>query len=255
MLNDVTTVDLKKQKKKDGKSVQIWKRYKKSKLAMLGLIIMVFLIIIALLAPIIADYETKVIHQDHTNTLQGPSSEHWFGTDGYGRDVFARVVHGTRISLFIGIFSTAVCLIVGGILGAIAGYYGGRIDEIIMRLLDTIMSIPSILLSLAVVGALGAGLRNLIIAITISRTPQFTRIIRSSILTVVGEEYIEAAKSIGASEVRIISLHVLPNAMGPIIVQATMSVAQLILTAASLSFMGMGVIPPSPEWGLSLIHI
>lgn len=241
-----------KEYKKKSKFHEVWKRYKKNKAAMVGLILICILIVMSIFANVIADYDTMAIEQNSKDRLKGPSKEHWFGTDAYGRDVFARIIHGSRISLFIGIVSTAFCLLIGGFLGAFAGYYGGIVDSVIMRVLDTIMSIPSILLSLSIVAALGTGMRNLMIAVTISRIPSFTRIIRASILTVVGQEYIEAAKSCGTREHRIILVHILPNAMGPIIVQATMSVAQTILTAAGLSFIGMGIQPPSPEWGSML---
>lgn len=241
-----------KKYKKKNKFYEVWKRYKKNKAAMVGLIIICILVLIAIFANVIADYDTMAIEQHSKDRLQGPSKDHWFGTDAYGRDVFSRIVHGSRISLFIGIASTFFCLLIGGLLGALAGYYGGMLDSIIMRVLDTIMSIPPILLSLSVVAALGAGMRNLMIAVTISRIPSFTRLIRASVLTVVGEEYIEAAKSCGTREHRIILVHILPNAIGPIIVQATMTVAQTILTAAGLSFIGMGIQPPAPEWGSML---
>lgn len=238
--------------KKSSKFQEFWRRFKKNKRAIAGLVILCFFILIAIFADVIADYDTMVIAQNSSIRLQGPSAEHIFGTDGYGRDLFARVVHGTRVSLSIGVVSVFFCIILGGILGSITGFYGGRVDDIIMRILDTVNSIPPILLSLSIVAALGAGMRNMLIAITISRIPVFTRVIRSSIISVVDEQYVEAARCCGTNEALIILKHVLPNAMGPIIVQATMSVAQTILTAATLSFMGMGIQPPRPEWGFML---
>ena len=184
--------------------------------------------------------------------LQGPSAEHWFGTDNLGRDVFARVVHGSRYSLWIGVSTSVLSLIIGGLLGAAAGYYGKTVDNIIMRVTDVVMTVPPILLSLAVVAALGANLRNLLIAITISCVPSMVRMVRSVVLTVVDQDYIEAAKSYGASDMRAILKYVIPNALGPIIVTTTMNVAAMILSAAGLSFLGMGVQPPSPEWGALL---
>lgn len=222
--------------------------FQKNHAAMIGLGYIFILLTCVVLGNVIAPY-ANAIEQNIPIRLQGPSSSNFFGTDEFGRDVFARVVHGARSSLLLGVITTIIALIVGGILGAVAGYFGGRVDEIIMRLMDILTSIPSLLLSLAIVSALGAGIRNLIIAITISRVPAFVRIVRSAVLTIVDQEFIEASKAGGTHETRIIGRHVIPNAVGPIIVQATMSISQLILQAASLSFLGMGVQPPRPEWG------
>ncbi len=238
--------------RKKSKFHDIFRQLRRNVPAMIGLVIICLLVLMALFADVIVDYDVDVIGMNPSEQFQPPSAEHWFGTDNYGRDLFARVVYGSRISLQLGVITTAACLVIGGLLGAIAGYYGGLVDSIIMRILDTLMAIPAVLLSLAIVASLGPGLRNLMIAITISRIPGFARVIRSSILTVVGQEYIEAAKSCGTSEARIILRHILPNALGPIIVQSTMTIAQNILAAAGLSFIGMGIAPPMPEWGSML---
>lgn len=229
---------------------EIWRRFRKSKTAMLGLILLAFVILIAIFADLIVPYSEAVTQS--SMRLQGPSAEHWFGTDNLGRDVFARVVHGSRYSLWIGVSTSVLSLIIGGLLGAAAGYYGKAIDNVIMRLTDVVMTVPPILLSLAVVAALGANLRNLLIAITISCVPSMVRMVRSVVLTVVDQDYIEAAKSYGSSDIRVILKYVIPNALGPIIVTTTMNVAAMILSAAGLSFLGMGVQPPSPEWGALL---
>lgn len=242
----------KRKYKKKSQGKEIWKRMKKNRAAMIGLVIICIFVFLAVFADLIADYEEKAITQDATVRLQPPNSEHWFGTDAYGRDVFARIIHGARVSLTIGLASTGISVILGGLFGAMAGYYGGKIDSIIMRLMDTIMCIPGILLALAIVAALGPGMRNLLIAITVAQVPGFTRVIQSVILSVVGQDFIEAAKACGTTDTRIIIRHILPNAMGPIIVQATMSVAGMIITAAGLSFIGMGIQPPRPEWGAML---
>ena len=242
----------KKQYKKKSQGKEIWKRMKKNRAAMIGLVIICIFVFFAIFADVIADYEEEAITQNVKERLQPPNSEHWFGTDAYGRDIFARILHGARVSLTIGLASTGISVILGGLFGAAAGYYGGKVDSIIMRVMDTVMCIPAILLALAIVAALGPGIRNLLIAITVAQVPGFTRVIRSVILSVVGQDFIEAAKACGTTDKRIIIKHILPNAMGPIIVQATMSVAGMIITAAGLSFIGMGIQPPRPEWGAML---
>lgn len=238
-------------KKKLSRSAEIWRRYRKSPTAMIGLAIIAIIIFFAVFADFIVPYDYG-IKQVISDRLQGPSLKHLFGADDLGRDLFARVVHGSRSSLALGILTTAVATLIGGFLGGICAYYGNRVDNIIMRLLDVITSIPSTLLSLSIVAALGPGIRNLVIAITVSRVPTFARVIRSAVLNIVNQEYIEAAKAGGTRNLRIMLRHVYPNAMSPIIVQCTMSISQLILQAAGLSFLGMGMQPPSPEWGALL---
>lgn len=237
--------------KKNSQLKEIWRRFKKNKSAMVGLVVLLLFALIAIFANLIVPYE-KAIEQNGAIRLQAPSAEHWFGTDAFGRDTFARILHGSRVSLSIGFAAVGISLIVGGLLGAAAGYYGGAIDNIIMRIMDVFMCIPGILLALAIVAALGTGMRNLLIAIAISSVPSFVRLIRSVILTVVENDYIEAARSYGAKDFRIIVKYILPNAMGPIIIQATMGIASTILSAAGLSYMGMGIQPPAPEWGAML---
>lgn len=237
--------------KKKSNAKEIWRRFRRNKTAMIGLVIFTVILLAVIFAGAIVPYE-KALEQDIVNRLQGPSMEHWLGTDAYGRDIFARILHGGRRSLFMGIIAVAVGICIGGVLGACAGYYGGKIDTIIMRIMDTIMGIPFMLLALAIVAALGAGLTNVLIALVISMIPSYTRIIRSVILTVVGQDYIEAARACGSQDRFIIIKHIIPNAIGPVIVQATMSVGTMIIWAASMSFLGMGVQPPTPEWGYML---
>ena len=238
--------------KRNSPAYEIWKRFKKNKAAMLGLAIFSVMVILAVFADVICDYDTQVIAQNVANRLKPPSAAHWFGTDAYGRDIFARVVHGARISIVIGLAATVGSVCISGILGSIAGYYGGRVDNVIMRVLDTFLAIPGELLAMAIVASLGPSMTNLLIAVTIARIPPFTRVIRSSILTVIDQDYIEAAIASGARDSYIIVKHILPNAMGPIIIQATMGVGRMILTAAGMSFIGMGVQTPLPEWGSML---
>lgn len=230
----------------------VWHRFKKNKLAMFGLFVFLILVGIALCADLIADYDTMVVRQSMQERFMAPCAAHWFGTDEYGRDIFARIIHGTRISLFVGIVSILISLAIGSVIGATAGYYGGRIDNLLMRIMDIFLAIPSTLLAISIVAALGQGMVNLMIAMCVSQTPRFARIVRSSILTVKDQEYIEAAKCFGSGDRWIILRHILPNAMGPIIVQSTLNVARMILTISGLSFVGLGIAPPTPEWGSML---
>lgn len=230
---------------------EFWRRFRKNKSAVAGLLILVLLVGMALFADLIVPY-ARCVEQAGADRLQGPSAAHFFGTDEFGRDLFARVVHGSRYSLFIGVATSLMALAAGAVLGASAGYFGGMVDNVLCRIVDVFMCVPPILLSLAVVAALGTSVRNLIVAITISCIPGNVRLIRSVVLTVAEQDYVEVARSYGASNARIIFRYVLPNAMGPIIVNTTMAISDMILSAAGLSFIGMGIQPPSPEWGALL---
>ena len=231
-----------------GQAAEIWRRFRKNRTAVLGLVILALIIFIVIFADLIVPYE-KCITQSGLERLQAPSAAHIFGTDEYGRDLFARVIHGSRNSLFIGVATSLMALVIGAILGACAGYFGGMVDNIIMRIVDVFMCVPPILLSLAVVAALGTNLRNLIIAMTISCVPGNVRLIRSVVLTVAEQDYVRAARSYGTGNGRIIFRYVLPNAIAPIVVNTTMMISDMILSAAGLSFIGMGIQPPAPEWG------
>ena len=238
--------------KKRSMALEIWRRLKKNKMAMLGLTILVMLALTAIFADVIADYDTKVIAQDIPNRLQGPSMEHWCGTDEFGRDIFARLVHGSRVSRVVGLISVSISLFIGGALGAIAGYYGGRVDNVIMRIMDIFLAVPSILLAMTIVAALGTSLVNVMLAIGVSGVPGYARIVRASVMSIKDQEFVEASRAIGAKSPTTIFREILPNCLAPIIVQATLSVAGAILSTASLSFIGLGVQPPSPEWGAML---
>lgn len=240
----------KKKAKKSSITREIWLRFCKNKVAVLGLIILTLIILMAIFADFIVPADVATAQS--TDILAKPSAEHWFGTDEFGRDLFARVVHGSRYSLFIGVATSLIALVVGAILGASAGYFGGIVDNVICRIVDVFICVPPVLMSLAVVAALGTNMQNLIIAITISCVPGNVRLIRSVVMTVADQDYIRAAKSYGCSNPRIIFRYVLPNAMGPIIVNTTMGISQMILSAAGLSFIGMGIQPPDPEWGALL---
>lgn len=237
--------------RKNSQMKEVWRRFRKNKAAMIGFVLMLLILLTAAFADLIVPYQ-QTITQSGADRLQGPSAAHLFGTDQMGRDLFARIVHGSRYSLLIGISTSFLSLAIGCLLGAACGYFGGRFDNIVMRLMDVFMSVPPVLLSLAVVAALGANLRNLLIAITISCVPGTVRLIRSVVMTVVDQDFIDAARSYGTGNLRIILKYVLPNAIGPIIVYTTMGIAGMILSAAGLSFIGMGVQPPAPEWGALL---
>ena len=247
-----TSSDLSKKYKKVSPVREVMSLLVRNKAAMAGLIFLILLVGVSLSADLLFDYESQVVEQNISERLQWPSVEHLFGTDEYGRDLLARVVHGSRLSLSVSFVSVLASLIIGGILGAVSGYYGGLLDEIIMRITDIFLAIPMTLLAMVIVAALGASTTNLIISLSLSAVPTFARIVRSSVLTVREVEYIEAAGAIGAKDGTIIFSHILPNCIGPIIVQTTLRVAAMISLTAGLSFLGLGVQAPAPEWGALL---
>jgi peptide/nickel transport system permease protein len=230
---------------------EIWRRFKKNKPAMLGLIILVLFALVAIFADVIVDVNRST-QGNVRDRLSPPSAEHPFGTDHLGRDLFARVIHGSRISLTIGIFAVGASMVIGSFLGAAAGYYGGIFDNVLMRLLDVLNCIPSVLLTLAMVGALGPSMFSLLVALAISAIPIYVRMVRANVISLTDMEYIQAARAFGSSDAWIIIRHVLPNALGPIIIQSAGLVAATILAAASLSFLGFGGQPPTAEWGSRL---
>ena len=246
------TVNAQADIKKKSQIAEVWKRLCRNKTAMFGLVIVVLLVLTAILSPILIDYETQVIKTNYSEALQAPSSAHWFGTDEMGRDILLRVMYGSTTSLSIGVVTVIVSLTVGLILGAAAGYFGGKTDMIIMRIMDIFLAVPSLLLSITIVSALGPSIFNLMLAIAISSVPGYARIVRASVLTVKDQEFVEAAKCIGANNFEIISSHILPNCMAPIIVQVSLKVASAILSTSGLSFLGLGVKAPTPEWGAML---
>ena len=238
--------------KKRSQFEEVWRRLKKNKMAMIGLALVVFLILLAVFADFIFDYDSVVIKQNTAIRLQGPSAEHWFGTDEFGRDILARLVHGGRISIVVGVIAVGIALTIGGTLGAISGFFGGTVDMVISRLMDVLLAVPSLLLSITIVSALGPSIINLMIAIAVSSVPGYARIVRSSVMTVRDNEFVEAAKAIGANNAQIIASHILPNCLAPIIVQVSLKVASAILSTSGLSFLGLGVKAPTPEWGSML---
>ncbi len=234
--------------KKESRWKEVWRRLKKDRLAMFALAVISAMILVAVFADLIVSYESA-LKMNLRLKLAQPSAAHWFGCDGYGRDLFARCIHGARVSLSIAFSTAFATLVVGSLIGALVGYVGGKLDDIVMRALDIFSAIPSILLAMAMVAALGSGIVNICIAISLTNIPGFVRIVRSSVLNIAEQEYIEAARAGGTSTPRILVKHVLPNAVGTIIVQTTANVASMILIAATLSFLGLGINPPQPEWG------
>lgn len=225
-------------------------RYCKNKVALIGLVIAVALIFVIIFAEVLSPYDVGV-KNDYLNRLQGPSFEHLFGTDGYGRDIFTRVIHGAKYTMLIAISSCLFAQVIGAILGALAAFYSG-LDNILMRILDVFLAIPAMLLALAVTAALGSSLPNLIVALMVSRIPGAARSSRAVMLSLVGQENIEAARSYGSRDGQLIFRHILPNALGPIIVDFTINLSVTTLQVSSLSYIGLGVQPPTPEWGVLL---
>jgi peptide/nickel transport system permease protein len=256
----ITNIESEESEKKRSQWIDIWKRFRRNPVGMVGLFIVLVLILTAIFADVISPaiddpflgrvpaYE----FQDLTNRHAFPNRENFFGTDNFGRDIFDRVIHGSRISLLVGFVVVGISMIAGVVLGTLAGYYGRVTDSVIMRVADIMLAIPGILLAISIAAALGTGLVNVMIAVGISSIPIFIRQVRSSVLTVREQEFIEAAHAIGCKDFRIMFSHILPNCMAPVIIRATMGMASAILSAAALSFIGLGIEPPTPEWGAML---
>ncbi|NLM43109.1 MAG: ABC transporter permease [Clostridiales bacterium] len=238
--------------KKNSQLYEIWRNFRKNKGAVLGLTVLSIIIITSIIANFVIDYETQIIRQVVPERLQRPSWKHPFGTDQYGRDILLRILYGSRYSLSVGIVAVMVSLAIGGVMGVIAGYMGGIIENIIMRSCDVFASIPALLLAICITTAFGANTLILMISVGVASVPAFARVARAAVMTVRDNEYIEAARAAGATRMRIMFTHILPNCMAPIMVQTTMRVGSAIITASSLSFLGLGVPPPAPEWGSML---
>jgi peptide/nickel transport system permease protein len=236
--------------KSENQFTAVLKRMSQNHAAMIGLAVMVILIIAAIAAPIIMPYSYTNI--DFTQAYATPSMQHWFGCDQLGRDILSRIIYGTRFSLSIGLASVTLSVMFGLILGSIAGFFGGMVDNLIMRFMDVLSAIPGMLMSIVISAVLGTGFDKCILAISISTMPAYVRILRASIMSIRNMEYLEAAESINCSRFSMIVKHVLPNSLSSLIVTATMGVASSILMAAGLSYVGLGVQPPTPEWGAML---
>ena len=240
-----------KWKRKTDRFLDVWRCLRRNKAAMTGLIVILIFVLLAVFAGVICDYD-MVIKQDTVNRLQAPSGEHWLGTDHLGRDIFARMIYGARVSIGVGFLVVIISAALGGFIGSLSALLGGKLDNLIMRVVYIFTCIPSMLMTLAMVAALGPGLRNLVVALCINTTVGFTRVVRAAVLSIVNQDYISAAKASGFSTWKIAVRHVMPNAMGIIIVEGAMTVAGTILSIAGLSFLGLGIQPPSPEWGAML---
>ena len=227
---------------------EAWRRLRKNKVAMASLVVIALLLLMTVFADLIVPYSAAITNNAALQMAE-PSAEHWFGCDHLGRDLFARVIHGSRISLLLGFGTTLIITFIAVVLGTTAAYFGGKFDSLLMRAFDILISIPSVLLALAISAGFGNGVPQLIVAITIGQLASFTRVIRSAVLNLVDQEYIEAERALGLNHARIILTHIIPNAMGTILVQATMQVARNILMGALLSFLGLGAPIPTPEWG------
>ena len=223
------------------------RRFIKNRLAVIGLAIVTLIILLAVLAPLIAPYNP--LQHDYDELLLSPSFEHLMGTDDLGRDIFSRVIYGTRYALLIGVAVVVLELLIGASLGFIAGYFGGGLETVIMRGVDTVLAIPTLILAIAIAGAFGGGLWVMIIAIAVAGWGEFTRLVRAQVLSLKELTYVEAARAIGAGQARIIFNHIVPNSMGPVLVYTTLYMPTAILWSAALSFLGLGAQPPTPEWG------
>jgi ABC-type dipeptide/oligopeptide/nickel transport system permease subunit len=227
----------------------VWRRFRRNRLAMIGLAFVILILLVAVFAPLIAPYDYTERPRP-VEVRAPPSSEHWFGTDNIGRDVFSRVVYGARISMRIGIAATAITLLIGVTLGALSGFLGGTTDNLVMRLTDALLAIPYIVLAIAIAAVLGRSENSVILVLGLTGWLFITRIVRASVLSLKELEYVEAARALGLTRARIVFRHILPNALQPIIVYGTIAVGSVILAEAALSYLTVGVQPPTPAWGL-----
>ena len=239
-------------KRRRSQASEVWGRLKKNKGAMVGLFIVTVLVLIAIFADVMFDFDTDIAASNLMERLQKPNAKHWFGTDEMGRDLFARVVYGTRYSVAIGAAAVLFSVVIGVPYGAITGYFGGKVDLFLSRIMDILQSIPATLLGIVIVSALGQGIGNLVIAIGVAYIAGVASTTRAAVMTVKNSEYVEAARMVGMKEWQIIAHHIIPNCFSPILVRVTLQVASGIVAASSLSFLGIGVPVPSPEWGALL---
>jgi len=246
-VNNRSELELAEEKGNHGLWYDSWRRLKRNKAAMLGLIMAGVFILVAIFAPVFAPYPPNEI--DLLSVLETPSSTHWLGTDYYGRDLLSRIIYGSRISISVGVIVQVISLSIGTLMGSLAGYYGGKIDMFIMRIVDIFMSFPSLLFTIAIMVALGPGLYNVFIALGVIWWTRTARIVRSEFMRHKEREYVEAARAIGHNDFKIMYKHILPNCLAPLIITFTMGIATAIMAEASLSFLGLGAQEPMPSWG------
>lgn len=249
-MSETTTTKSKYKRRSPAK--EIFQRLAKNPGAIVGGVIVLIMVTLALLGDVIYDYEADIVAQNMAERFVRPCWEHPFGTDNFGRDMLARIIYGARTSLPVGFVAVMVALFIGMILGAFAGYFGGVVENIIMRFMDIFAAVPFILMSIALVSVMGASTFSLMIAVGVASVPNFTRITRAAVLTVRNQEFVESARSIGCTNTEIIFQHIIPNCLSPIIVQVSLTIGGAIIDAAALSFLGLGVQPPTPEWGTLL---
>jgi ABC-type dipeptide/oligopeptide/nickel transport system permease subunit len=227
--------------------MRLWRRFCRNKGAVFGLVVFVAIVFMAVFADVISPHNP--LEQNYARLMEGPSAEYWLGTDSFGRDMLSRIIHGSRIALMVGILAVLLAMLIGVTLGLISGYYGGRIDTIIMRCMDGLFAFPILILAIALMAIMGFGVRNVILAVAVVSIAPFARVTRGDVLAVREEPYIEAARLAGISNTAIIFRHVLPNVLAPIIVQGALRVSAAIITESGLSFLGLGPPPPTPVWG------
>lgn len=252
MINKNLSAKALKTSKSSSLNKEILLRLFRNKGAVIGMVFLALVILMSLCADLLYDYKTEVISQNISERLIYPNLEHPFGTDEFGRDLLARIVHGSRISLIVSFSAVFIALVMGGTIGAVAGYYRKLADSLLMRITDVLLAIPMTMFAIVIVAALGASTINLVLALAFAATPIIARIVRAAIITVRDMEYVEAARALGATDFTIIFRHIIPNCMGPIIVQVTIQAARAIYYTSALSFLGLGVQAPTPEWGCLL---
>ncbi len=236
--------------KKRSQLVEIWKRFVKRKVSLVGLLLVILFIFVAVFADVIAPYDFSA--QDLSNRLQFPSAEHWLGTDNFGRDILTRMLYGGRTSLLVSLLGCVISIILGAVIGAVAGFYSGKVDTLLMRLMDVLNAIPMTLLAVVISSALGTGTWQTALAVSIGGIAPCARMLRASVLSIRGQEYVEAAEAYGSKDRRIIFRHVVPNCLAPLIVDTTLRLGGNIMAISGLSFIGLGVQPPAAEWGAML---
>lgn len=237
---------------KKGQFREMWDRLKKNRRGMVSLFVVLLILLLALIAPLLFDYQSYVVEQHPAQRFSGPSSAHWFGTDQVGRDIFARLIWGARIAVQIGFGTTLCSLAISIVIGCSAAFFGGMVDVVIMRIMDVLQTIPSLIMAMAICAGLGNGMWQLMVAIGVGQIPMFVRMIRAKGLSVANMEFIEAGRALGATNLWLIFRYLLPNIVSIVIVQGTMCISSAVMTGATLSFIGLGVKAPTPEWGAML---